>query len=280
MAIEYSSNGNGNGSGHPRLDPEHPLLEAMREASGHILAEEQHKFERERALIEAQFAATAAEVRAQIADLKSKLECGIAEKLAAIRDGEPGTPGATGPKGEPGTPGRDGRLRGVTDWSGGVHYEGDLVVRDGSLYQCARDTGRPPPHVDDWICLARAGRDGGTPNIRGTWSPEENYRALDVCALNGGSFIARKDDPGVCPGEGWQALTLQGKRGVAGPKGERGERGPAGQPAPSIVGWIVDKATYSVTPKMSDGTKGPRLELRPLFEQFNDETNPPPATDP
>ena len=66
-------------------------------------------------------------------------------------------------------------------------------------------------------------------------------------------------------------LALQGKRGHEGARGEKGDRGP---PAPSIVSWIVDKASYSVTPVLSDGTKGPVLELRPLFVQFNAETAP------
>jgi hypothetical protein len=39
-----------------------------------------------------------------------------------------------------------------------VHYPGDVVTHDGSTYQALRDTARAPP-VDDWICLARAGRD-------------------------------------------------------------------------------------------------------------------------
>jgi hypothetical protein len=135
---------------------------------------------------------------------------------------------APGPKGEPGPPGRDGRLRKVTEWSGGVHYEGDLVVRDGGMYQCVKDTGCPPPH-EDWVCIARAGRDGRTPRVCGTWSPDGQCRALDVCALGGCSFIATKDNPGICPGDGWQALTLPGKRGQQGPPGARGERpGPAG----------------------------------------------------
>jgi hypothetical protein len=34
------------------------------------------------------------------------------------------------------------------------------------------------------------------------------------------------------------------------------------------------KASYSVTPVLSDGTKGPVLELRPLFAQFDAETAP------
>jgi hypothetical protein len=146
-----------------------------------------------------------------------------------------------------------------------VHYEGDLVVHDGSLYQCIKDSGHPPPH-EDWVCVARAGRDGLTPRVCGTWAPDDRYRTLDVVALNGASFIARKDDPGVCPGEDWQALTLQGKRGIAGPKGDRGEKGQPGSPAPVIAGWIIEKESYTVIPVLFGGAHGPRLDLRPLIE--------------
>jgi hypothetical protein len=102
--------------------------------------------------------------------------------------------------------------------------------------------------------------------VRGTYDPKSEYGVNDVIALDGGSFIARKDNPGPCPGAGWQLLAKQGGRGIAGPPGERG---PAGK---SIVGWIVDRSCYRVTPKMSDGTLGSPLELRALFEQSEDST--------
>ena len=55
-----------------------------------------------------------------------------------------------------------------------------------------------------------------------------------VVALDGASFIARKDDAGNCPGEDWQLIAKQGRkgsdgdpgpRGAAGQKGDKGERG-------------------------------------------------------
>jgi len=132
------------------------------------------------------------------------------------------------------------------------------------------DTGQPPSHAH-WICLAAAGRDGKTIAVRGTFDETAEYHRLDVVALNGGSFIALKDAPGPCPGSGWQLLASQGKRGAAGEKGERGLIGPRGErgaAAPTIRAWEVDRAGYAATPIMSDGSKGPPLELRGLFEQF------------
>jgi hypothetical protein len=53
--------------------------------------------------------------------------------------------------------------------------------------------------------------------VRGTWAAGERYQALNVVALNGASFVARRDDPGPCPGEGWQLIASQGKRGGRAP---------------------------------------------------------------
>jgi hypothetical protein len=103
-----------------------------------------------------------------------------------------------------------------------VFYEGDVVTFDGSTFQAIRDTGQPPAHRD-WICLAAAGRGGKTPRVRGTFSADAHYQELDIVALGGGSFIARRDDPGPCPGDGWQSLTMPGKRGDKGPPGPRGD---------------------------------------------------------
>ena len=119
-----------------------------------------------------------------------------------------------------------------------------------------------------WICLATSGRDGESIAVRGTFDETADYRRLDVVALNGGSFIALKDAPGLCPGAGWQLLASQGKRGAAGEKGERGPKGDAGASGATIVGWKIDRERYVATPAMSDGCDGPPLELRGLFEQF------------
>ena len=191
----------------------------------------------------------------------------LAELLAQLqRDAEMrGPPGPAGPRGEQGP---QGKLPLVKLWMAEtVFYAGDVVAYDGGTYQAKRDTGQPPSHAA-WICLAAAGRDGNSITVRGTFDETAEYRCLDVVALNGGCFIARKDAPGPCPGSGWQLLASQGKRGVAGARGERGERGPTGLSGATIRDWKIDRARYVATPVMSDGSEGPPLELRGLFEQF------------
>jgi hypothetical protein len=157
-------------------------------------------------------------------------------------------------------------------WCEGVSYRGEIVTHAGSLFQAVRDTGREPPHVDDWICLAQAGADGRTPEVKGVWSADIAYRALDVCSLNGGAFIALRDTPGPCPGDGWQLIARQGARGVAGERGERGPKGDQGAPGATIQRWLVDCARYVLTPVMSDGSYGPEVELLPFFQQFQEDT--------
>ena len=100
--------------------------------------------------------------------------------------------------------------------------------------------------------------------IRGTFDPKAKYNLGDVVALDGASFIARRDNPGPCPGSGWQLLARQGGRGIAGPEGKRGP------PGAVIAGWILDRSNFRVTPRMSDGTLGPPLELRALFAPSED----------
>jgi hypothetical protein len=34
------------------------------------------------------------------------------------------------------------------------------------------------------------------------------------------------------------------------------------------VSWTIDRTHYRAVPTLSNGTQGPVLELRPLFEQF------------
>ena len=96
--------------------------------------------------------------------------------------------------------------------------------------------------------------------IRGTHDLKADYSIGDVVAKDGASFICKRSSPGPCPGDGWQLLARQGQRGIAGPKGEPGAA------APRIVGWVVDRARYTITPLLAGGgPPGPVLDLSCLF---------------
>jgi hypothetical protein len=155
------------------------------------------------------------------------------------RDGADGKDGKDGAPGDRGQEGPPGKLPIVRAWAEGVHYVGDVVAYRGGTYQALRDTGRAP-ESEDWISLAAKGADGHTPHVSGTFVEGRSYSYFDVVALNGGSFIALKDDPGPCPGDGWQLLASPGKRGKEGPQGQRGEPGKAGPAGPAVVAAEID----------------------------------------
>ena len=144
----------------------------------------------------------AAMATAKLAEAETRialLEHNVSSRLAALKDGVDGKDGAPGERGESGTPGEPG------------------------------PQGLPGEN----------GNDGRSFNIRGTWSEAEIYQALDVVALNGASFVARCDNPETCPGEGWQLIAAQGKRGNPGERGASG-KGERGVPGVSAIAMDVD----------------------------------------
>lgn len=161
-------------------------------------------------------------------------------------------------KGDPGPP---GRLPLVKEWTDEVYYQGDVVTHNGSTYQATCDTAKQPPHVH-WICLSAAGRDAKSPEVRGTWNKDEKYKALNIVALNGGSFMARKDDPGLCPGPDWQIIAMQGKQGKPG-EGRKGDPGPQGR----SVDYIELRDDGRLIHKMTDGTEI-EVDFYPLLSRI------------
>jgi hypothetical protein len=247
------------------------LLDAWREALAEVLASRDHDWRQDLRAMRAEGSAAVAELRASAAEIHRRMATMVENRLAQIREPADGPRGEAGPRGEPGAPGKIEHVHKYVE--GSVHYRADVVSHRGATFQALCDTAREPPH-DDWICLAAAGRDAPMPRVRGTFSETERYLRHDIVALGGSSFIARKDNPGPCPGADWQLIASAGKPGRQGIKGERGEAGapgPQGAAAPIIVGWQIDRAAYTATPVMSDGGEGPPLELRTLFEQFHSE---------
>lgn len=153
----------------------------------------------------------------------------------------------------PAKEGPPGKLPLVEDWTDRVYLESEVAAHEGATWQALRNTGKAPPHAD-WRCLARAGRDGvdgRSLNLRETWSADETYARLDVVALDGGAFVARRDDPGPCPGPGWQLIAMRGKPGQK--STIKGDPGAKGDPGPAVVDISIDD-TGMVTLTNADGS--------------------------
>jgi hypothetical protein len=201
-----------------------------------------------------------------------KLETELRNRLATLRDGEKGNPGEKGEKGEQGEKGE--AVQGEKGDQGAPGEKGETGDRgetgtpgaDGAAGRDGADGANGKDGAD-----GRAGNDGRSFVIRDTYDPAETYKALDVVTLNATWFIARKDDPGPCPGAGWKAGP-SGRRGEKGERGERGPRGETGAVGREVTAWEINRKDYSLIPVMSDGNKGPPIPLRALFEQFQAET--------
>jgi hypothetical protein len=265
----------GDGLPLPSEQDQELILDAWREALGQALHIRDTEWKEKVRVMAAEATAVIAELRAAAAEFRSTLEAMTSERLAQIRpmDGPRGERGQKGDKGDP------GELPIVRAWSeDDISYAGDVVTCDGGTWQARKDTSKKPPHRD-WVPLAVAGRNAASPLVRGTFDPVQNYSALNIVAMNGSAFIARCDDPGECPGDGWQLIASAGRAGKPGPKGEsgepgpRGERGLPGQAGLTILSWQVDPERYRAMPLMSDGSEGAALELRPLFEQYHTESS-------
>ena len=223
------------------------------EALAEMLGETKSRWEDAFRTVKSEAAVAVAELRASVGEVRIAMERTIEDRLGALRK-------VVNEKNGP-------RIRPYED--GRVHYEGELVTHRGSTYQALKDTGRAPLDRDDWICVAAGGHDGQSPRVRGTYKPEERYTQLDIVALNNSAFIARRNDPGDCPGEGWQLISAPGKRGQQGSRGERGERG---LPGFSIESWKLEPERYLLTPIMQGGHEGPPVNLRVFFEQYHQES--------
>jgi len=174
--------------------------------------------------------------------------------------GDTGERGERGERGEAGEPGPIGKIYAPEEWRERVHYEGELTYRNGSTWCAKCDTGRAPPH-EDWGLVALAGRDGRSGEPRGGWNAEEQYFQLDRVTLNGSEWVAKYDDPGPLPGNGW----MLGAQRARGRPGDRGEQGPPG------IGIKTARLNeWSLVLVLADGTEC-GLDLRPLFERYHEE---------
>jgi hypothetical protein len=165
-----------------------------------------------------------------------------------------------------------GRLPVARAWAPDtVTYRGSFVVHDGSTWQAVTDTAKRPGAGEDWACIAKGGRDGVDGQslyVRGVFDLRDSYSAMDVVAYEGQGYIATRDNPGVPDvDDDWMLIALRGAKGERGASGPRGHRGDQGASGAKIHSWQIDRERYRASPLMEDGTVGPMLKLRPLFEQ-------------
>jgi hypothetical protein len=97
--------------------------------------------------------------------------------------------------------------------------------------------------------------------------PDAKYEQLDIVAINGSSVVAREDNTGPRPGDGWQLLASAGRRGARGFVGPKGERGESAAAVAGFKAFHVDRKTYRLSIPTTDGQVH-ALPLRGLFEQF------------
>jgi hypothetical protein len=180
-------------------------------------------------------------------------------RLADLRDGKDGQ------EGPPGKDGQDGKLPIAREWTNRVHYEGDVIRHNGATYQALADTGQQPPH-SDWGVLASRGTDGRGFVLRGTYDGAAEYRQHDIVMINRNSFAAKYDNPGECPGEGWQLFGPSGQRGKEGPPGSPGAKGADGRSV-SIVKWEADPDEMVL--RIADSTGNTfAVDLQPIAERI------------
>jgi hypothetical protein len=199
------------------------------------------------------------ELKARMFVLEGEIKEQVRERLAALRDGKDGEPGKDGRDGQPGEPGRDGK--------DGEPGRPGLDGKDGKDGEPGQP-GEPglPGEPGEKGLDGKDGKDGREWVVRGTYNAEETYERGHVVALNGGSFVAKMDEPGPCPGEGWQLLASVGKRGNPGEPGKPGLRGDPGLPGATITGFEVEGMMLIAS--MSDGTLI-ECDLQRAFEAYH-----------
>jgi hypothetical protein len=80
------------------------------------------------------------------------------------------------------------------------------------------------------------------------------------------SFAAKYDNPGECPGEGWQLFACSGYKGKEGPPGPTGAKGSDGRSV-SIVKWEADPDEMVL--RIADSTGNTfAVDLQPIAERI------------
>ena len=204
-----------------------------------------------RQLMEQHHQVLAAQLKQELSGELAKMydaRAALAEKMATVRDGEPGRDGKDGKDGAsiqgepgrpgehgkdgrdgekgldgtpgaPGTPGLDGAGLHAPVWAAGVHREGVLVQHHlGQTFRALRDTASEPAPVDgtpspDWERVGTAGL-----RFMHGFDKARTYVDGDIYMRDFATFLHLDG-----------AARLMSARGGVGAKGDRGDRGGDGR---------------------------------------------------
>ena len=195
------------------------------------------QLETERALAEVQERRIGADATASPANRRLPGEQGPAgepgtagrDRASRANPAQPGERGEKGDQGEPGEPAPDPTEDMVAAALEKVRE--DRLEIDEKLFAATRRFDRLSAELEERLASLKDGEPGpagpasrdrkaataamAAPARRAAYTTRrETYRKLDRVSFNGSEWIARKDDPGPLPGDGWM-LGAQGKTGQA-----------------------------------------------------------------
>lgn len=174
-----------------------------------------------------------------------------------------GEAGPRGPEGKEGPKGEPGEMTTCKTWSPDViTYRHAIVTHGGQAWQALADTATEPAEGAHWALLAARGRDGAGIEPQGRYDPAIGYRKNDAVAFDGSLWLAKFDEPGPLPGDGWMLAAR------AGGKGRPGDRGLQGPPGAGVIEARVEGMTIVLG---TDDGRGVRIDLRPAFIAFLEE---------
>jgi hypothetical protein len=276
-------------------------LDALAEELGRVVAAERREWQRERDV-------AVAELRAEVAEFRLKVSDLVAERLAAVKDGEPGPAGERGPQGAPGE-------RGDVGEAGPEGVEGP----PGEM---------GPPGASGAPGERGEKGDRGEPGERGPQGPPAKFRVCtiwservhyegDLVTHRGSLWQAVRDTGREPPHDDWLLIAAAGADGKDAPIGRVfGKYDPAGvykqtdlvtfdggewrarkdDPGPLPgAGWALSAVQGKVGkpgPKGDPGERGPAapritsvegyhlvmsdgtaIDLRPMFERYDAEVS-------
>lgn len=248
------------------------LADAALDAVARAIADVKREAAQAESLRAAEHRAFMAEQRETLSVMRASLE----RRLVEVRDGRDGKDGEPGPQGEKGDTGPQGEIgpQGESGTDGAPGEEGDKgdvgergeTGEPGAQGEAGANgiDGAPGERGEKGDTGERGevgekgdqGPEGPAAYVgeaRGLFDPEAEYRARDVVALNGSAFMAKIDNPGQCPGEGWMLLAQRGKRGDKGDRGEKGLEGKAGKDGAQPVGLKMDAETMEFRMILDNG---------------------------